>query len=151
MTRNLALLAALGSAGMLLGAFAFEHLGDLPPCKMCIWQRWPHGLAAALGVVAWRMGNRTLGAICGLIVLVGAGIAFYHTGVEQSWWEGPSTCTSSPIGILTTEELLAQIQNAPLVRCDEIAWSLFGLSMAAWNGVISLGLAALWGMFARRA
>jgi disulfide bond formation protein DsbB len=77
-------------------------------------------------------------------------IGFFHAGVEQGWWEGPSTCTSGSIQGLTTEQLLEQIQNAPLVRCDEIPWSLAGLSMAAWNGVISLGIAALWFASTRR-
>jgi len=144
------LVAFLGSMGLLLGAFAFEHLGSLAPCKMCIWQRWPHAFAIVLGGYAYLSGNRTLAILCGIIVLFGAFIGFYHAGVEQGWFEGPSTCTSAPIGDLTTEQLLDQIQNAPLVRCDEIPWSFVGLSMAAWNGIISLGLSVIWLLSARR-
>ncbi len=142
--------ALLGSAGLLLGAFAFQYLGGLAPCKMCIWQRWPHGLVIVIGLAAYLTENRMLAIIAGLVVLIGAAIGFYHAGVEQAWWEGPSTCTSGSIQGLTTEQLMEQILNAPLVRCDEIAWSMLGLSMAAWNGVISLGLAALWWLGARR-
>ncbi len=142
--------ALLGSAGLLLGAFAFQYLGGLAPCKMCIWQRWPHGLVIVIGLAAYLTDNRMLAIIAGLVVLIGAAIGFYHAGVEQAWWEGPSTCTSGSIQGLTTEQLMEQILNAPLVRCDEIAWSMLGLSMAAWNGVISLGLAALWWLGARR-
>lgn len=140
----LVLIATAGSAAMLLGAFGFEHIGNLPPCAMCIWQRWPHGIVIILGMIAYLTGNRGLALLCGLIILTGAGIGFFHAGVEQGWWEGPSTCTAGSIQGLTTEQLMEQIQNAPLVRCDEIPWSLFGLSMAAWNGLISLGLAGLW-------
>ena len=150
MTKNLMLIATLGSLGLLLGAFAFEHLGNLPPCAMCIWQRWPHAIVIVLGAAAFLTGNRAIAALCAVIVLIGAGIGFYHAGVEQGWFEGPSTCTSGDIGNLTTEQLLEQIQNAPLVRCDDIAWSFLGLSMAAWNGLISLGLAGLWVLSIRK-
>jgi disulfide bond formation protein DsbB len=149
--RNLALLAALGSAAMLLGAFGFQIIGEMAPCKLCIWQRWPHGLAFAVGLLVFFAPNRWLYLLGALIVLFGAGVAFYHTGVEQDWWQGPTTCTSQGIGGLSSEDLMAQILNAPLVRCDEIPWSMFGLSMAAWNGVISLGLAGLWVLAFRKA
>jgi len=142
--RNLALLAALGSAAMLIGAFGFQYIGDMAPCKLCIWQRWPHGLAFAVGLLAFFMPNRWLYMLGALIVLFGAGVAFYHTGVEQQWWQGPTTCTSQGIGGLSAEDLMNQIMTAPLVRCDEIPWSMFGLSMAAWNGVASLGFVGLW-------
>jgi len=139
-----AVLAAMISSALLLGAFAFQYIGDLPPCKMCIWQRWPHGIAIFLGLLLFGLPVRPVASLGFLVVLVGAGIAFFHAGVEQLWWEGPSTCTSGSVAGMSTEDLLDQIMNAPLVRCDEIPWSLFGLSMAAWNGVISLVAAGLW-------
>jgi len=142
--RQLFLVATLGSAALLLGAFGFQYIGHMPPCKMCIWQRWPHGIVIAIGVLAWLTNSRMLAALAGLIVLFGAGIAFYHAGVEQHWWQGPTTCTSQGISGLSRDELMQQILTAPLVRCDEIPWSLFGLSMAAWNGLLSLVLVALW-------
>jgi len=148
--RRLALGAALGSLAMLLGAFAFQYLGDLPPCKLCIWQRWPHGIAIVIGLLAAALPVRGLAWLGGMVVLVGAGIAAYHVGVEQAWWEGPSTCSSQGVSGLSAAELMDQILTAPLVRCDEIAWSLFGLSMAAWNGVISLFLATIWFAAARK-
>ena len=104
-----------------------------------------------MGGAAIALQNRTLALIVGMIVLIGALIGFYHAGVEQGWFEGPSTCTSGDISTLTTDELLAQIQNAPLVRCDEIPWSLLGLSMAAWNGVLSLIFSGFWLASIRRA
>lgn len=147
--RKIALGAALGSAGMLLGALAFQYLGGLPPCKMCIWQRWPHGIAILLGLLIYVLPMRVIALAGAAVVLVGAGIAFYHAGVEQSWFEGPNTCTSNGIGNMSNEDLLAQILATPVVRCDDIAWSLIGLSMAAWNSIISVGLAGLW-LFAFR-
>ena len=79
-----------------------------------------------------------------LAALITGLIGVYHAGVEQGWWEGPSSCTSGDISGLSTDELLNQIMNAPLVRCDEIPWQMLGLSMAGWNAVISLALAVIW-------
>ncbi len=149
--RQLILFATLGSAALLLGALYFQYFQDLAPCKMCIWQRWPHGIAIALGLVALAFPRREVMVLAGLVVFIGAGIGLYHAGVEQNWWEGPNTCTSGSISGLTTEELLDQILAAPVVRCDEIVWSLFSLTMAAWNAVISLGLVAVWLLAAKKA
>ncbi len=67
-------------------------------------------------------------------------LAFYHVGVEQKYWLGPNSCTNSSIEGLTTDQLIVQIMSAPLVRCDEIAWELIGISMAGWNALISAGV-----------
>ena len=138
-------LAAGGSAALLLGAFAFQHLGGLAPCPLCIWQRWPHAIAIALALAALIAGRRAglLYPVIALILLVGAGIGAFHAGVEQGWWEGPSTCSGGDIGDLSTQDLINQIMTAEIVRCDEIPWSFLGLSMAAWNAVVSLILAAI--------
>lgn len=150
MTRNsLVILAAGGSLALLLGALAFQHLGGLAPCKMCIWQRWPHGAAIAIGVVALVLPGRVLPLLGGLAALTTAGIGAYHTGVERGWWQGPSTCTSSSAADVSTDELFDQIMNAPLVRCDEVPWELMGLSMASWNAVVAVLLAVLWVKAAR--
>lgn len=144
-------IAAAGSAAMLLGAFGFQHLADLPPCKMCLWQRWPHAAAAFIGAVTLALGWYRLAWAGALAALSTAAIGGYHAGVEQGWWEGPNTCTSGDVTGLSTEALMDQIMNAPLVRCDEIAWQFAGISMAGWNMIISLGLALIWVMAAYRA
>lgn len=147
--RMLALIAAGGSLAMLLGAFGFQHLGGLAPCAMCLWQRWPHAVAVAAGGLSLVS---PLAAWLGLGgALTTAGIGGYHTGVERGWWEGPTTCTSGDISGMSPEDLLASIMEAPLVRCDEVAWEMLGLSMASWNMVISLGLALLWALALIRA
>jgi len=142
--KHFGILAALGSAAMLLGALGFQYIGDLPPCKMCYWQRYAHVGAVCVGVVFWRYPTRIMACFGALAALISAGLGGYHAGVEQKWWQGPTTCTSQPIDGLSTEDLLAQIMNAPVVRCDDIPWDLFGISMAGWNVVISLGFVALW-------
>ena len=142
--QRLGLLAALGSAFLLAAAFGFQHLGGLAPCPLCIWQRWPHAIALALGLALLAAPSRAIAAIGALTMLAGAGVALYHAGVEQSWWPGPTTCTAPDMAGLTAGQLLERILETPVVRCDEIAWSFLGLSMAAWNGIACLGLAALW-------
>lgn len=151
MTRTgLIALAAGGSLAMLLAAFAFQHLGGLPPCKMCIWQRWPHGMSVICGVLALAFAARPFAVLGMLAALTTAVIGFYHAGVEQGFWEGPATCTSGSVGGLSAQDLMEQIMTAPLVRCDEIPWDLFGISMAGWNGLVSLGLAGLWALAVMR-
>ncbi len=142
--RKIALLAGMGSAAMLLGALYFQYFMDLPPCKMCIWQRWPHGIAILIGLIAYFLPSRILLLLGAAAVLFGAGIAGYHVGVEQGWLAGPDTCTAGDVSGLSAEALMAQILATPVIRCDEIVWSMFGLSMAAWNGIISIGLAGIW-------
>ncbi len=144
--RTLVLIAAAGSAALLLGAWGFQYIGGLAPCKMCIWQRWPHGIAVLAGGLS--IVSLPLAAAVGLLAsLVGTGIAIFHSGVERSLWEGPTTCTSTnDLGALSPQQLLDQIMAAPLVRCDEIPWQMFGLSMANWNAVLSAGLVVLWAL-----
>jgi disulfide bond formation protein DsbB len=139
------ILAAGGSAALLLGAWGFQYLGGLAPCKMCIWQRYPHAAAVVIGALALALPKlNPMPLIGALAAMITAGIGFFHAGVEQGWWEGPSTCTSGDIGGLSAEELMNQIMAAPLVRCDEIPWEMFGLSMAGWNAAISAVLVLLW-------
>ena len=137
-------LAFLGSLSLLVGAYAFEFLGGLKPCKMCLWQRWPHLGAIIIGLLVLLSKSVLLMRIGGVIILIGAGIAFFHMGVEFNWWEGPSTCTSGSITDLTSAELMKKILEAPITRCDDIPWSFAGLSMAGWNGILSIILSYFW-------
>jgi disulfide bond formation protein DsbB len=141
--RHFVLVAALGSAGLLAGAYIFQALG-YAPCKLCYWQRWPHFAAVGIGALALALGLRALAALGALAAGATGAIGIYHTGVERGWWQGPTACSSGPVGGMSAEDLLDQIMAAPLVRCDEVAWSLLGLSMASWNAILSLGLAAIW-------
>ncbi|MDT8855617.1 disulfide bond formation protein B [Paracoccaceae bacterium Fryx2] len=141
---TLILLAAGGSALMLLGAFGFQYLGGMAPCPLCLWQRWPHAAAVGIGVLALALRGRTLPVLGAAAALTTAGIGMYHTGVERGWWQGPTSCTTGSVAGLDPADLLNQILAAPIVRCDEVAWELFTLSMASWNAVASVGLAAIW-------
>lgn len=146
--RNLMLLAAGGSLALLLGAFIFQALG-FAPCKLCIWQRWPHGAAIAVGGLVLMVGPLVLLGLAGaLSTLVTAGIGIYHTGVERGFWEGPTACTGSGNGLagMSGSDLLSTEVTNDIVMCDEVAWAdpVIGLSMASWNAVFSLLLTAIW-------
>ena len=153
MTRTtLNALDTLGSAALLLGAYGFQHIGGLLPCKMCLWQRWPHAAAIAIGVVLMIGGPRPLIWAGALAAAATSLIGFDHAGVEWRWWPGPSSCTGGglDLGAMGGSDLLSMDAPTGLVLCDEVVWSLMGLSMAGWNGVISLGLAVIWVLAARR-
>jgi disulfide bond formation protein DsbB len=138
-------LAALASAMLLAAAFAFEHFMGLEPCTMCIWQRWPHRIMVALGLAAFLLPHGKIRPIMlvGLIALAaGAGVAGWHSGVEWGILPGPTACSGGvSLDGDPSAALDALLASAP-VRCDEVPWSLFGLSMANWNMIASAALAA---------
>ena len=142
-----ALLVVLGGGPLLAAAYVEYGMG-LAPCTLCWWQRYPYwGIltagSALLAYAQWlspRCRAIALGATA-LTLLGGAGVAGFHVGVEQRWWEGLATCGGGNIGEGSLEDQLAAIMTAPVARCDEVAWSLFGLSMAGYNLILSVGLA----------
>jgi disulfide bond formation protein DsbB len=147
-------LAAAGSGGMLAAAFAFQYIGGLAPCQMCLWQRWPHAAALLIGLVGMAAPLAALAWAGALAALSTAAIGAYHTGVERKWWQGPTSCSgggAEDLGVMSGAELLSFDSAPGVVMCDEVAWQMFGLSMASWNMLIALALAALWIWAARRA
>lgn len=146
--QQLTSLAAFGSFSLLAGAYIFQAFG-YPPCQMCFWQRWPHMAAVVIGVLAFVVPNRVwpwLGVIAaGITSLIGV----FHTGVENGWWEGPSSCTGGGLDALDGADLLSMTGDK-LIMCDQVSWSLLGLSMASWNAVFSFGIMLLWLAAARK-
>ncbi|WP_420345345.1 disulfide bond formation protein B [Pelagibius sp.] len=143
-----ALLAAacLGALGT---AFASQYWGGLYPCPLCVYQRYAYGaaLAVALGALAvagrpaWRRGALLA---AGLAFLGGAGLAGFHVGVEQQWWEGLAACAGPSLpDNASIEEMRALLLNQPFAPCDAVPWSLFGISIAGYNLIASVILAAL--------
>jgi disulfide bond formation protein DsbB len=130
---------------LILGALAFEHLGGLPPCEMCLWQRWALVAAMALAAVAAvvRRGVMQLPLLLAscVAVLASAGIALLHLGVEQDWWEGPTRCAA--LGPSGGSDFVSDLLATPLVRCDQVPWHLFGISLAGYNLLLSFLCAAV--------
>jgi disulfide bond formation protein DsbB len=146
----LALLAAIGGLGLaLISQYGFGH----EPCVLCLWQRLPYVLIILIAVLGlclrplrpWRGALLLLIAFCWA---VGAGIAFYHNGVEQHWWAGTSGCAIQATASQDPAALRLSLLAQPVARCDQISWSFLGLSMAVWNLIFSLLMAVAMGFFA---
>lgn len=142
----------LGMTATVGGALAFQHIGGYIPCALCLLQRDPYyygipvGIAAILAasfrLPAWIV--RGLLAIVGILMLIGAGMGVYHSGVEWGFWEGPATCATSVTGVATNAGSLLDDLNAfhgP--SCTEASLRVLGLSFAGWNVIASLALAAV--------
>ncbi len=141
----LALLAL--SAAALAGAYVAEYAFGLKPCILCLYQRIPYAVVIALALPGLILSRKKpagswLPTLSTLAFLVGAGIALYHVGIEQQWWEMTEKCAQDT-SAMTLEELRHQIAEASLARCDTPAMVLLGISMAGWNMFYSLGCAAL--------
>jgi disulfide bond formation protein DsbB len=148
---------AAGGAATILGAWFFQYGLGLPPCPLCLEQRIPYyvaiPLATIVALVAWRKAPRWFAvgglSVVALAMLSGAALAVYHSGIEWKWWPGPQDC-SGPLNPLASRDLLQQLQDINIVRCDEAPWRFLGLSLAGYNVLISLALAAIagWGTMA---
>jgi disulfide bond formation protein DsbB len=145
-------LALLIPASLLAGAYGSQILGGLYPCEMCWWQRYPHFAALPLALGGFFIGNpgvkRVVVALAALAIITSGLIGGYHAGVEYKWWAGLSTCSNVPTG--SAEDVLKQIMKTPLVRCDVAPWTLFGISLAGFNFLLStLGGLTILGMIWR--
>lgn len=139
----------VGASALLLimGALGFQYLARLPPCEMCMWQRYPHiaaGIAGVGGFFLLRGGilpqraDAAIAIVTVLLIALSGAVGVYHAGIEWRWWPGPSSCTGSAFRSSgATLDL-----NAPVVMCDRAAWRLFGLSLAGYNAILSFALAA---------
>ena len=139
----------LAAASMLaLGlAFTSQYGFGLQPCVLCVWQRWPHGAAILLGLAAFTLRGRPAVSMSmlGLTVvaeLTTGGIGAFHVGVEQGWWQGTAGC-GAVAAADDLASLRALVMAQPVVRCDDVAFALFGVSMAGWNVALAVALAGL--------
>ncbi|MEJ6010308.1 disulfide bond formation protein B [Novosphingobium aquae] len=136
-------ISLLVPAGLLGGAYVSQYGFGLFPCEMCWWQRYPHFAAIGLALISFGFrGARWPVALAALAVFASGLIGAFHAGVEYGWWEGFTRCTSM---VQTGGDPLAAVLAAPITRCDEIQWSLLGISLAGFNFLISTAgaLAAL--------
>lgn len=125
------------------GAFAFQYLGHLYPCEMCWWQRYPHIVAVLLALFAFvapeRRFRRPLVFFAAVSIFASGAIGVFHAGVEYHWWQGITECTSTMAGHGgSVNDMLARIMKAPVVRCDVPQWTLFGISLAGYNALVSI-------------
>ncbi len=143
--QRLGLIIAGGiSTALLVGALLFQYVGGLAPCSLCIWQRWPH-LAVIVVTFIGLCGVMPRGMLWLTFIAgsISVGLGGYHAGIEYGFWAGPAGCTANLNLDSDVKVLTQQLLMTPLVRCDEVPWSLFGLSMAGWNALISLDIIAV--------
>ncbi|WP_019645694.1 disulfide bond formation protein B [Novispirillum itersonii] len=146
---SLICLSALSAA--LIGQYGF----DLHPCILCLYERIPYvtagltGLAMALLPTSPRL--RRLGLLLiGLSFAANTALGFYHVGVEQHWWTNPG-CTGGPLNAMSLADLQSSIQKAVRPACDDVQWSLFGITLAGYNLLLSLAMTALTVLAGRKA
>jgi disulfide bond formation protein DsbB len=156
---NPALMAALAvtalAAGTLAGAWYFQLVLDIRPCPLCLEQRYAYYLAIPLGALtALAAGRKAPHAVllAGLVLLAlaalgNAVLGTYHAGVEWGFWQGPTDCTGPIGGLGSAGDLLKRLDTVKVIRCDEVQWRFLGLSLAGYNVLISLLMAAIaaWG------
>src|SRR5204862_957776 len=95
-----------------------------------------------ISFVATMVGSRPalpwVALLLAAVFVVSSVLALYHVGVEQHWFAGPTACGGAATAADTVEALKAQILRQQPVRCDEPAWSLWGVSLAGWNLLASI-------------
>jgi disulfide bond formation protein DsbB len=148
-----ALLILAAAAGSLAFALVMQYGFGVLPCELCLWQRAPFAAAALLALIAavarpFGKHTKVLLGLSAALFFVNTGLAVFHSGVERHWWEFNSACTGSALDrVKSVEDMRRELLGKPAVRCDEISWSLFGLSMANFNIAFSFAL----GLFAAAA
>jgi disulfide bond formation protein DsbB len=146
-------LALAGPAALLAGALGSQYLGGLFPCEMCHWQRWPHYAAVIVALAAFAAGRRPaargLVVLAALLILVSGAIGLFHAGVEYGWWRGLTRCSALAAGG-SSADMLREIMATPLIRCDAAQWTLFGISLAGFNAILSGALGSAILLLSRR-
>ena len=147
--RNAGLAFILGLAAI-LGALAFQYIGGLYPCELCLTQRWPYYLGLPLLALALILWNKLpLPVRVGLLGVVAALFAWgtymgiYHSGVEWGWWPGPQSCTGVGDEGVMSLDALSDMSDVRIVPCDAVQWEMLGISLAGFNALISAAIFVL--------
>ena len=136
------------SASVLIAVVYFQYILGLAPCKLCVWQRYPHVFIVIIGsLILFKPKFKLVGTMMALVIIfLGTSLAGYHAGIEATLWPGPKNCSGlKDLNKLSPELFLQKILTTKVVRCDEIPWSFLNISMAGWNLVISFFLTIIWG------
>lgn len=146
-SRSLFMIAALFGASTFAAALFVQYVDGLPPCELCMWQRYALSVGIAGASIAALLPGFTaqaFGAIGAAGYAAESGVAMFHSGVERGWWEGLASCSGGSLP--TTFEpnaMIAEVAKGPVPSCGDIVWSVLGLSMANWNVLIAAALALI--------
>ena len=150
--RSAAVMIALGALAILSGAWFIELVLGVKPCPLCLEQRIPYYVGIPVAIAAaWAAPNhprlgRVLLTLTALIFLIAAGMAAYHAGVEWGFWQGPADCSGPIPTAATMGDFLKSLDHVRVIRCDEVAMRILGLSLAAWNMILASGMALYAGL-----
>ncbi|MEQ1670636.1 MAG: disulfide bond formation protein B [Hyphomicrobium sp.] len=138
------------SIAAILTALGFQHFGGYQPCMLCLMERYAYYFAIPalfLAIVLSAGGNKGWAAalffVVSLAFLANAGLATYHAGAEWKFWPGPESCGGGGALSASAGSLLKDLEGIKVVRCDEAALRVLGVSFAGWNVVASLLLMAV--------
>ena len=151
-----ALAIAAIAAATLAGAWFFQLVLDIRPCPLCLEQRYAYYLALPLALVVAFAASRGAPrqvvlagfAVLLLAALANAWLGGYHAGVEWKFWQGPTDCSGPVVDLGSAGTLLQRLDTVKVIRCDDVQWRFLGLSLAGYNVLISLLMAAIaaWGI-----
>lgn len=143
--RGFAALITAITVGTLGSAYIAQFFFDKDPCELCLYQRIPYAVIGLAGVYGLAMAGRRpvhlIALIAGLAFAAGAAVAFYHVGVEQTWWASALSCGAGLDFQQSQQDFLAALQKKPVKSCGDIDWTLFGISIATYNFVLSAAMA----------
>lgn len=150
-----ALLLFAINVGSLVFALTMQFGFEVRPCYLCLWQRVPYLLAAIVSLLAffsrpYKRQTFSLLCLCFLLYVGSIGASGFHSGVERRWWKGTDTCSNEEIKGSSIEEMRQALLQQEEPRCDEIPWSIFGLSMTNLNFAASIAFAVFAAMAAAR-
>lgn len=138
------------AAASILIALGFQYIGGYYPCPLCYMQRYAYYLAipALFAALALSSGGErnwaiALFALAALAFAANAGLGTYHAGAEWKFWPGPDTCAGAQAVSTAAGNLIKELETTRVVRCDEPAIRILGLSFAGWNVIASLVIAGL--------
>jgi disulfide bond formation protein DsbB len=144
---QIAMMTGAAALALILGALGFQYVAHLPPCEMCHWQRWPHIAAAITGLAVvpfLHTSARKLAWLTVALVALSGLIGAYQTGLQHGILPGPGACT------VAHPYVMGSGAPPPEISCNAVTWSLFGLSLAAYNAIFSFAIAATGAVLLRR-
>ena len=145
-TSNIFKISFIISSLMLLSAFYLEYFHGALPCDLCITQRWFHGAIIGYSFIIILIINKTLISnkllvlVAAILWLLSSLAGLYHFGIEMNFWTGPDGCSSN---IDFSKDTLTYLLNKSPIKCDEVMFEIFGLSLAGWNALASLFISLL--------
>lgn len=142
------IILAIFYSSILLSAYFIQYVLNIPPCQLCYYQRYPYYFATIVIILSFFkiINFKQVLIILLLTSFISASLSFYHIGVEQSFFNELSSCTSDTKAS-NTENLLKELQKQPIISCKNIIFQIFGLSLATINFILSIILMLLYGIF----